>query len=135
MIETLLVDSSVWISLLRGGVPTVRDRLAESADSGTRLATCEPIALELLAGARPSALRQVEQLLDGLPLLGLDPSADFRSAAALHRRTRTDGHTVRSLMDCVIAAIALRHDAVVVHRDRDFDCLGAATGLRTQRWD
>ena len=35
----------------------------------------------------------------------------------------------------LIAAIALRHDAVVVHRDRDFDVLAEIGPLRAERWD
>jgi predicted nucleic acid-binding protein len=41
---------------------------------------------------------------------------------------------VRSLLDCLIAAIAIRHDATLVHRDRDFDTLAAVSPLRAERW-
>jgi predicted nucleic acid-binding protein len=44
----------------------------------------------------------------------------------------TIGKLVRSLMDCVIAAVAVRTAAVLVHQDRDFDVLASiAKDLRT----
>lgn len=135
MTPILLVDSSIWISLLRGGVPELRERLAGAAGGGAGLATTEPVALELLAGANPRSLPQVERLVDGLVPLDLDARVDFRSAAALSRDARAAGLTVRSLMDCLIAAVALRHDAVLVYRDRDFDALAAVSPLRAERWD
>jgi predicted nucleic acid-binding protein len=31
--------------------------------------------------------------------------------------------------DCLIAAVAIRHSAQIVHRDSDFDVIAAMTGL------
>jgi predicted nucleic acid-binding protein len=50
----------------------------------------------------------------------VDASRDFRAAAALARAVRRNGHTVRSLTDCLIASLALRHGATVWHCDEDF---------------
>ena len=35
-----------------------------------------------------------------------------------------------SIIDCLIAAIALRHDVTLVHKDRDFEVLARVTPLR-----
>jgi predicted nucleic acid-binding protein len=43
-----------------------------------------------------------------------------------YRAVRANGGTVRKLLDCLIAAVALRTGATVVHRDRGFDVLAAA---------
>lgn len=40
-----------------------------------------------------------------------------------------EGHPIRSLNDCLIAAIALRTGTAVAHRDADFEYIAAATGL------
>jgi len=133
--DSLLVDSSVWIAVLRGHVPGLEDRLAKRTLDGSRVVMCEPIAMELLAGARADALAEVERLVDGLPSLALDPALDFRVAADLARRASRTGRSVRSSMDCLIAAIATRHDALLVHHDRDFDVLASVSSLRAQRWD
>jgi hypothetical protein len=132
--SSVLVDSSVWISVLRGGVPELRERLARAADAEAGLAMTEPIAMELLAGGAGTSLPQIERLVDGLHMLEVDPLVDFRAAAALARACRADGRTVRSLLDCLIAAVAIRHDAVLVHRDRDFDALATVSPLRAERW-
>lgn len=50
---------------------------------------------------------------------------DYAAAAELYRAVLLSGHTVRSSVDCLIAAVALRTGAVLVHRDRDFRRLGA----------
>jgi predicted nucleic acid-binding protein len=61
--------------------------------------------------------------------VGKSPPRD-RAAAALYRVARTGGETVRSVVDCLIAAVALRHDVRLVHKDRDFEVLGRITGLQ-----
>lgn len=134
MSSPTLVDSSVWISLLRGGVPELRERLAAASDDAGGLAMTEPIAMELLAGATDRSLPRIERLVEGLSVLAVDPLIDFRAAAALSRASRSKGRTVRSLQDCLIAAVAIRHDAVLVHRDRDFDTLVTVSSLRAERW-
>lgn len=55
--------------------------------------------------------------------LSVDPTIDFDMASDLYLAARDAGRTVRSLMDCVIAAVAIRTGAVLVHQDRDFTVL------------
>jgi predicted nucleic acid-binding protein len=45
----------------------------------------------------------------------------------LARRT---GLTIRSSVDCLIAACALRNDLTILHRDRDFRSLAKISGLK-----
>ncbi len=54
-----------------------------------------------------------------------DLRIDFDVAAGLYRATRAAGLPVRSMMDCLIAAVAVRIGAIVVHQDRDFDVLAS----------
>jgi predicted nucleic acid-binding protein len=89
--------------------------------------------MELLAGAdTPARLDAIEKLTNGLPVLGVDPALDFRQAAAVFLAVRRTGRTVRSLIDCVIAAVALRHEVPILHRDADFDAIAACLPLRLQ---
>lgn len=124
MTETpFLVDTSAWVEYLRGtGSPAnveVRRLLQEAPD---RVATTEPVVMELLAGAAsPSVLAKLGTLTSGLRQLALEPAADFHAAATAYRSARAGGATVRTLLDCLIAAVADRTGAVLVHRDRDFD--------------
>lgn len=66
-----------------------------------------------------------------LPMLSVEPVHDYRDAALIYRAAKQRGLTVRRLTDCLIAAVALRHDAVVVHKDTDFDAIARAVPLRT----
>jgi len=57
-------------------------------------------------------------------------SVDYDAAAALYRTCRQRGHTVRKLLDCLIAAVAIRGDVPIIHRDTDFDILAQHTALQ-----
>jgi predicted nucleic acid-binding protein len=123
-----LIDTSAWVELLRGtGSPAhhaVRDILRERPGE---VVTTEPVVMELLAGASNEAVwRQLDQLTNGLRLLTLDGARDYRDAASAYRAVRAGGKTVRRLLDCLIAAVATRTGATLVHWDRDFDVLAEA---------
>jgi len=60
-------------------------------------------------------------------------ASDVVLEAGLYRAARNRGLTVRSSVDCLIAACALRHDLDVLHRDRDFEAIAHVSPLRTRR--
>ena len=126
--RTELIDSSAWIEFLRGtgSAAHLEVRRLLHEEPGT-VAITEPIATELLAGATDDrALARLETLTGGLRLLPVSAGLDYRDAALVYRAVRARGGTVRKLLDCLIAVVALRTGATLVHRDRDFDVLGAA---------
>lgn len=57
-------------------------------------------------------------------------TGDHETAAALYRTCRRQGETVRKLVDCLIASVALRADVSLLHADRDFEVLARHTPLR-----
>ena len=128
----ILVDSSVWIELLRGTQSRAHLEFRELAITDpASISTCEPIAMELLSGPTdPLTVRRIEDQLGTLEDLAVDPAQDFRAAAALARTVRRGGHTVRSLTDCLIAAIALRRRTTVWHCDEDYVRIAAVTDLQ-----
>jgi predicted nucleic acid-binding protein len=131
----ILVDTSAWIELIRTtGHPahvTLRHHLQRRAP----IATSEPIIMELLAGVVTAAERsQLRTRLMALPRLTVRGLADFEAAADLYRVCRSRGGTVRKLMDCLIAAVAIRERATLLHNDRDFDVLARHTRLRIERY-
>ena len=94
------------------------------------IATCDPVRMEVLAGARSEQhLQQLRGLLARAAVVPTEP-ADFEVAAALYRTCRQQGRTVRKLMDCLIAAVAIRADIPLLHLDTDFDTLVEHTALR-----
>ena len=123
-----LIDTSAWIEFLRDtGSPVCKrvDRLLES-----RIATCDLVRMEILAGARDEEhLQQLRRLLARATLLTTE-SIDYDTAASLYRSCRSHGKAVRKLIDCLIAAVALRANVPVLHIDRDFAAIAAVTALR-----
>jgi predicted nucleic acid-binding protein len=128
---SVLIDSSAWIEYLRAtGSPAaaeVRRLLSSEADT---VVMCEPVAMEILAGATSDAAHaKLERLVNGLPSLRIDDALDFRSAAAIFRRARRIGRRVRSINDCLIASVAIRHEVPLIHRDADYGVIAAITPL------
>lgn len=127
----ILIDTSAWIEYLRAtgsaAAVEVRRLLSDEAD---RVVICEPIAMEILAGAADDDRHaKLERLVNGVPSLRVDDAIDYRSAAAIYRTARRSGQTIRSINDCLIAAVAMRHGAGIVHRDADFEVIAAITGV------
>jgi hypothetical protein len=86
--------------------------------------------MEVLAGARDEQhLEGLRGLLARASVLETSPT-DYEAAAALYRTCRRHGETVRKLIDCLIAAHAIREGVPVLHADADFDRLGSCTALR-----
>jgi predicted nucleic acid-binding protein len=124
----ILIDTSAWVEFLRG----TGSRACERVDAllGTRIATCDPIRMELLAGARDERhLNDLRRLLARASVLPT-ASGDYENAAVLYRACRQSGATVRKLIDCLIAAVAIRADVPILHADADFDTLARHTPVR-----
>lgn len=123
-----LIDTSAWIEYLRDGRVGVADAVEVLLDRDGALT--EPVLMEVLAGARSGRHgERLRSLLGRATVLPVEPE-DWASAALLHRMCRINGSTVRSMVDCLIAAVAIRHDVPVLAKDRDFEALAAHTPLR-----
>lgn len=123
-----LIDTSAWIEFLRDTGSPACDAVDRLLDDD--IAVCDPVIMEVLAGARDEGHLQSLRGLLGRASVIPATSVDYESAAALYRRCRTKGRTVRALVDCLIAAIALRTDVAILHADADFDTLAELTALR-----
>jgi predicted nucleic acid-binding protein len=112
-------------------VPCPRRRVV---DDGEDVAITEPVVLEVLAGSRSA--RQTERLggaLLAFPLITVCGLDDYVRAASIYRACRAAGEEVRGTLDRLIAAVAIRHDASVLHHDRDFETIARHTDLRIER--
>ncbi|HJS59240.1 MAG TPA: PIN domain-containing protein [Vicinamibacteria bacterium] len=126
----LLVDTSVWIELFRRP-PGLDVRLIELDE----VVTCLPIVQEVLQGfADEAAFRKAREAMLALPVVEAPLSLPvFEEAVDLYRSARRAALTIRSSVDCLIAACALRHDLTVLHHDRDFDLLARISSLRAKK--
>ena len=94
------------------------------------VATCDPVRMEVLAGARDERhLHDLRRLLARGTSIPTVPT-DYEDAAAWYRTCRRNGDTVRKLVDCLIAAVAIRADVELLHADADFEALARHTPLR-----
>lgn len=127
----ILVDTSAWIEYIRAtGSSAAHEVRRLVSDDTVQIAMCEPIAMEILSGVTDEkTYARLERLVNGLPSLSVDNTVDFRSAAYIYRAARRMGETIRSINDCLIAAVAIRHGACIVHRDADFDVIARITSL------
>ncbi len=123
-----LVDTSVWIELFRKARPL--DLAARVPID--EVVTCLPVIQEVLQGFREEATyRLARDAMLALPIVeSPTQAAVFEEAIGLFRTARRQGLTVRSSVDCLIAACAIRHDLEVLHRDRDFGTIARVSALR-----
>ena len=127
----VLVDTSVWIEFFRR--PSRID-LSVVVDFD-EVVTCLPVLQEVLQGFREeAAFALARDSMLALPMVEAPVRQEvFEDAAGLYRRARAAGFTVRSSVDCLIAACALRNGLTVLHRDRDFDLLARVSPLEVRR--
>lgn len=120
----VLVDSTVWIDLLRRQQTVAVRALERLIDLG-EAAVAPVIVQEILQGAvDKSALERLARRFLALPMVGIgDPVALHVAAARLYARARWQGVTPRSPHDCLVAATALQADLPLLHDDRDFEAL------------
>jgi predicted nucleic acid-binding protein len=116
----IVADTSAWVEFDRATGSAVDERLTGLISSDGQLAVTEPIIAEVAAGARTdereAALRR---LLARAHLLPFDSVTDFDGAVWVYRRCRQAGVTPRGLVDCMIAAVALRNGTAVLAHDAD----------------
>ncbi|MBY0375441.1 MAG: PIN domain nuclease [Bryobacteraceae bacterium] len=126
----ILVDTSVWIELLSGR----RKRLIPE-EQILLFTTCGPIIQEVLQGLRPGS--QSDAFRDAflaIPVLADPiPRSLYIAAADIYSEGRRRGVTIRSSVDCLIAAVAIEHRVPVWHRDRDFEKIAQYTPLKVVR--
>lgn len=126
----ILIDTSAWVEFLRDTGSAVCERVNAVLDQ--EIATCHPIRMEVLAGARDEGhLNNLRGLLARGSLLPTEPT-DYEEAAAFYRACRRGGETVRKLIDCLIAATAIRASVSVLHSDSDFDVLARHTPVQIE---
>ena len=126
----VLVDTSVWVEVFRR--PSRVD-LPEVVNLD-EVVTCLLVVQEVLQGFQDErAFRVAREAMQSFPVVESPLRSEvFDEAVHLYRAARRAGQTVRSGVDCLVAACALRHGLTVLHHDRDFDTLASISTLRAQ---
>ena len=126
----ILADTSAWVEYDRATGSAVDQRLTDLIAADDLVAVTEPVIMEVLAGARSDQRESdLRRLLLRFDLLTFDTVADFDGAVRIYRRCRRAGVTPRGMVDCMIAAVALRRGATLLSQDADMDRLAQVAGI------
>lgn len=124
----VLVDTSAWIDVFRKPARVVLDEVVDFDE----VVTCLPVVQEVLQGFTSDlAFRGAREAMLALPIVE-SPVQErvYLEAVDLYRRARRAGLTIRSGVDCLIAACAIRHGLTVLHSDRDYAAIATISDLR-----
>ena len=124
----ILVDTSVWVDVLRDKTGDVV-RAFKSRIGAEVVVFSRFIQLELLQGAKDEhEWSRLDAYLSTQYYLEASEKT-WRNAARVYFELRRSGMTVRSPIDCCIACIAMECQALLLHRDRDFELIATITPL------
>ena len=127
-----LADTSAWVEFLRGTGSETDARFDALLAERGRLAVTDPVVMEVLAGAYDDAHReQLTALLARTQYVPVEAPGDYEVAAMIYSVCRRKGHRIRSIVDCLIAAVAIRESLPVLHVDGDFHAIAARFPLET----
>lgn len=125
----LLIDTSVWILVFRDRSGKVKQSLAYLIGE-QEIVLSRFTQMELLQGCRDEQeWITLQNYLQGQDYV--EPTNQtWELAARIYFDLRRQGKTVRSSIDCCIAQLALEHQCVLVHHDRDFMAMTKVRSLQ-----
>ncbi len=130
----IVVDTTVWIDFLEERNTPFDLHLKRLVEEGASLALTDIIYCEVLQGIREDkTYRRTRAILRSFPILRLRRLKTLDRAVAIYRDCRKKGLTIRSTVDCLIAATCLEFDGELYHNDRDFDAIAKVSGLKVYR--
>lgn len=118
----ILVDTSVLIGYFRGVNDTICDKMNYLVCDGIPFGICHYVYQELLQGsANDKEFNLLKDYLDSIPFYGLRYGIEsFENAALMYINCRKKGVIVKSIIDLLIAEIAIENDLYLFHNDNDF---------------
>lgn len=130
--EPIIADSSAWIEFLRATGSRADQLIDELLETPDALLVTGPVVLEVLTGARnQNETARLRDLLARCEYAPVHDPVDFVGAAVIYRACRVAGKTLRGHADCLIAAVAMRLGAAVLHMDSDFNVIAEHAPLTT----
>ena len=130
----MLIDTSILVPIFRDRSGRRRDRFRKFL-GGADYMLSRFTQIELLQGCASEPQWQVlNHYLGGQNYAELGAEG-WAEAARIHFDLRRMGLSVRSILDCCIAQVALDARLTLVHNDADFEAIGKVRELRTRRLD
>jgi len=130
----IVVDTTAWIDFLEARETLFDLHLKSLIADAAPLALTDIIYCEVLQGVRHDpTFSRMRDILLAFPILGMRSLQTFEHAAGIYRDCRKRGVTIRSTIDCLIAATCIEAGAELYHNDRDFEAIAKVTELRLHR--
>ena len=119
----ILVETSVLIQFLRGEKNNKVDVFEILIKKGQPFGISTYTYAEILQGARDEdEYKLLDEYLGSQTIYDLHPGKEtFKEAASIVYKMRKSGHTVRGLIDVLIALTAIQNNLILLHNDRDFE--------------
>ncbi len=115
----------MWIDYLAGMETEAAGRFAEILNRGYAVGLTGVVYQEVVQGV--TSRKEFEWTSEYLGSQTFyhprDPVGSYLEAARMYFDCRRAGITIRSAVDCLIARVAVEHDLVLLHDDRDFEKL------------
>lgn len=120
-----LVDTSVWIDYFRDQDNFAVQFFSEILDKKIPYSLSGVIYQEILQGASTkNDFSRLEKYLSTQRFVHpKDLLTTYQDAAYIYYLCRNKGITIRSTIDCLIAQLALENDLILLHNDKDFECI------------
>lgn len=130
----IVADTTVWIDFLEARHTHYDHTLKALIEEGTSVGLTDLIYGEILQGIRDDeTFSRIRETLQAFPILRVRGLRTFEHAASIYRACRKRGLTIRSTIDCIIAATCIESGAELYHNDRDFETIAKLHDLKIYR--
>jgi len=126
----ILVDTSVWVDLLNNKKTPQSLNLQEIINSEEDICTTGLVITEILQGiGGDKNIKVIQEYFLSLIYLDMDLD-DYILGANLYRKAKTKGFTIRSSIDCLISALAIRNNIPILEKDNDYKVIARFSDLK-----
>ena len=129
----VIVDTSVWIDFLQGRETKEVEELESLLSQEKDVFITGIIVQEILTGIKEKKDRiRVRKELEHFILI--NPTLETHiQAAEIFDACKKKGFTIRSVIDCLIAALAIEYELTLLERDKDYSYMTKVIPLKTSR--
>ena len=127
----VIVDTSVWIDYFNGRYNKFTEKLADLEKKKYDIFTTGIIITEILSGIRSSKdYKIIKEKLLQLSYVNLIYPSTYIESALIFKKGKKTGITIRKIIDCLIAQLAIENGLLLLHHDKDFDRIATFSKLK-----
>jgi len=127
----VIVDTSVWIDYFNGRYNKFTEKLADLEKKKYDIFTTGIIITEILSGIRSSKdYKIIKEKLLQLSYVNLIYPSTYIESALIFKKGKKTGITIRKIIDCLIAQLAIENSLLLLHHDKDFDRIATFSKLK-----